>query len=99
MNEEVPCGKIIGGIDNYCAFSNPDAIPFDIDKKRYIVNHTNKISVEILADLSCSLQSESTLTDCNNYTVDNPTQVAVVSSERITANGRVCWWRSQSLLL
>lgn len=87
MNKEVPCGKIIGGIDCYCAFSNPDAIPFDIDKKRYVVNHTNKISVEILADLTCSLQSESTLADCDNYTVDNPTQVAVVSSKRITANG------------
>lgn len=87
MNKDVPCGKIIGGMDDYCAFSNPDVIPFDIDKKKYVVNHTGKISVEILADLSNSLQSEKVLTDCNNYSVDNPTQVAVVSSERITATG------------
>lgn len=87
MNKEVPCDKIIGGIDNYCAFSNPDAIPFDIDKKKYVVNHTGKISVNILANLSYSLQSEKVLTDCNNYSADNPMQVAVVSAERITASG------------
>ena len=88
-NKEVPYDKIIGGIDNFCAFSNPDAIPFDIYKKKYGVNHTGKIFVEILADLSCSLQSEKALTDCNNYSVGNPTQVTVVSSERISATGSI----------
>lgn len=87
MNKEVPCDKIIGGIDNYCAFSNPDVIPYYINKKKYVVNHTGKIFVEILTDLSCTLHGENTLTDCNNYSVGNPTQVAVVSSERITAAG------------
>lgn len=87
INKEVPYDKIIGGVDNYCAYSNPDAIPFDIEKKKYVVNHTGIISVEILADLSCSLQSESILTDCNNYSVENPTQVNVVSSERIKTVG------------
>ena len=86
FNKEVPYGEIIGGIDDYCAFSNPEKIPFDIDKKRYVVNHTNKIKIEILTDLSHSLQSEKTLEDINNYSVCNPTQVRVVSSERITAN-------------
>ncbi len=85
VNKDVPYSKIIGGTDNYCAFSNQDVIPFDIDKKKYVVNHTGKITVDILADLSCSLQNENTLADCNNYTVDNPTQAKVVSSERITA--------------
>ncbi len=87
INKEVPFDKIIGGIDSYCAYSNPDAIPFDIEKKRYVVNHTGVISVEVLADLSCSLQSESVLTDCNNYSTANPAQVNVVSAERITSAG------------
>ena len=85
INKEIPCVDIIGGIDNYCAFSSPETIPFDIDKKRYVVNHTNKITIEILADLSHSLQSENTISDTNNYSVSNPTQVQVVSIERITA--------------
>lgn len=87
INKDVPCNKIIGGIEDYCAFSAPGTVPFDIDKKKYVVNHTGKIYVEILADLSCSLQNEKTLTDCNCYSVDNPTQVTVVSLERITAAG------------
>lgn len=85
INKEVPYGNIIGGIDNYCAFSNPDVVPFDIGKKRYVVNHTNTISVEIVADLSLSLQSDMVLSDPNNYAVSNPTQVHTVSSERIVA--------------
>lgn len=85
INKEVSYEDIIGGIDNYCAFSKSEEIPFDIDKKRYTVNHTNKINIEILADLSHSLQSEKTLADINNYSVSNPTQVKVVSSERIIA--------------
>ncbi len=87
INKNVPYGDIIGGIDNYCAFSMSEKIPFDIDKKRYVINHTNKINIDILADLSHSLQSENTLADINNYSVSNPTQVRVISSERITANG------------
>lgn len=86
INKEVPYGDIIGGVDNYCAFSMSDKIPFDIDRKRYVINHTNKINIDILADLSHSLQSESALADINNYSVSNPTQVRVVSSERIIAN-------------
>ncbi len=87
INKNVPYGDIIGGIDNYCAFSMSEKIPFDIDKKRYVINHTNKINIDILADLSHSLQSENTLADVNNYSVSNPTQVRVISSERITTNG------------
>jgi len=86
INKEIPYGDIIGGIDNYCAFSLSEKIPFDIDKKRYVINHTNKINIDILADLSHSLQSDNTLADINNYSVSNPTLVRVVSSERITAN-------------
>lgn len=104
VNKDVPYSKIIGGIDNHCAFSNPDIVPFDIDKKKYIVNHTGKIFVDVLTDLSCTLQSEKVLTDCGNYSVDNPTQVAVVSSEHITATEskyshvlRLCLDNPQSL--
>ncbi len=87
INKEVPYGDIIGGVDAYCAFSMSEKIPFDIDKKRYVVNHTNKININILVDLSRSLQNENTLADINNYSVSNPAQAKVVSSERITAKG------------
>lgn len=84
INKEIPCDNIIKGIDGYCAFSSPEVIPFDIAKKRYVVNHTNKIDVEILTDLSKSLMSENVLSDPNNYSLDTPTQARAISCERIT---------------
>ncbi len=84
INKHIPYGDIIGGIDNYWAFSNPEEIPFDIAKKRYVVGHTGKITVELLVDLSNSLKSENVLTDPNNYSVLKPSQTRVISVERIT---------------
>ena len=87
INKGVPYKNIIGGVESYCAFSNPDIIPFDISKKNYVINHTNKIYVDILANLSSSLQTENVLTDCNNYSTSKPTQTKVVSAKRITTSG------------
>lgn len=84
LNEKVPVAKIIGGIDDYCAYSTSQPIPFDIDKKRYAVNHSDKINVEVLADLRPSLQEESLLENIYQYSPENPVQIKVLSVRSIS---------------
>lgn len=84
LNEKVPVAKIIGGIDDYCAYSTSQPIAFDIDKKRYAVNHSNKIIVEVLADLRPSLQDESLLENIYQYSPENPVQTKVMSVRSIS---------------
>lgn len=85
MNKKIPYDSILGGIENYCAFSTSQSIPFAIEKKRYVVNHTGKINVEVLVDLSNSLQSEIILTSLGQYTMSNPTQMLLSSIQKIKA--------------
>ena len=87
LNEKVPVTKIIGGIDDYCAYSTTQPILFDIDKKRYSVNHSNKINIEILADLRPSLQEESLLENIYQYSPENPVQTKVISVRPISKPG------------
>lgn len=85
INKKVPYIHILGGVDNYCAFAPSSGdIPFDIERKTYVVNHTKKIKVRILADLTGCLQGEAILQDPNNYVSDNP-QAKVVSVNRVTS--------------
>lgn len=86
LNKKAPVKDILGGIENYCAFSPSDQIPFDIDKKRYIVNHTGVVNVQLLANLSYSLQDESVIQSPLSYTSANPANVKVVDAKPITAN-------------
>lgn len=87
LNEKVPVAKIIGGIDEYCAYSTSQPIAFDIDKKRYAVNHSDKINVEVLADLRTSLQEESLLENTYQYSSENPLQTKVISIRPISKSG------------
>ena len=87
LNEKVSVTKIIGGIDDYCAYSTSQPILFDIDQKKYSVNHSNKINVEVLADLRPSLQEESLLENIYQYTPENPVQTKVVSVRPISKPG------------
>lgn len=86
LNEKVPVTKIIGGIDDYCAYSTSQPIPFDIDKnrRRFVINHSDKINVEVLADLRPSLQEESLLKNIYQYTPENPVQTKVLSIRSIS---------------
>lgn len=84
LNEKVPVAKIIGGIDDYCAYSTSQPIPFDIDKKRYAVNHSDKINVEVLVDLRPSLQEERLLENIYQYSPENPVQIKVLSVRSIS---------------
>ena len=87
LNEKVPVAKIIGGIDDYCAYSTSQPISFNIDQKRFAVNHANKINIEVLADLRPSLQEESLLENIYQYTPENPVQTKVLSVIPITKSG------------
>lgn len=84
LNEKVPVAKIIGGIDDYCAYSTSQSIAFDIDKKRYAVNHSGKIDVAVLADLRPSLQEKSLLENIYQYSPENPVLTKVTSIKTIS---------------
>jgi hypothetical protein len=87
LNEKVPVAKIIGGIDDYCAYSTSQPILFDINQKKYAVNHANKINVEVLADLRPALQEKSLLENIYQYTPENPIQTKVLSIRPISKQG------------
>jgi len=84
LNKKVPVTRIIGGIDDYCAYSTSQPISFDIDNKRFAVNHSDKINVEVLADLRPSLQEESLLENIYQYSTENPLQTKVLSVRSIS---------------
>lgn len=72
LSKNVPVNDIFGGIKNYCAYSGKSDIPFEIPKKEYTVNRTDKIDVEILVDMTSSLQSGEIIKDINQYKSSNP---------------------------
>lgn len=80
--------KIMGeGIIDYCAYSTSQPILFDIDQKKYAINHANKINIEVLADFRSSLQEESLLENIYQYIPENPVQTKVLSVIPITKPG------------
>lgn len=86
LNAKVPVNDIYGGVKEYCAYvNNNGAVPFDIEKKIYVVNHHNVIKVNILADLRESLQNETTISNKFLYTLSNPTQASVAVVSKVTA--------------
>ena len=84
LNKLVPVSDIYGGIKEYCAFSGKQAISFDIERNTYVVNHTGKINVQILANLNESLQSDLTIKNISQYKSSNPAQSSIISVEKIT---------------
>ena len=87
LNEKVPIAHIIGGIDDYCAYSTSQPISFDIGQKRYAVNHSNIINVDVLADLRPSLQEESFWENIDHYSPENPLQTKVLTVTPISSPG------------
>lgn len=84
LNKKVPVDDIIGGIKEYCAFAGKRPIPFDIDKDTYVINHTGKIEIQLLADLTHSLQSELIIKNIGQYKSSNPGNTSINSVEKIT---------------
>lgn len=84
FNKRVPVENIIGGIKEYCAYSTSQSIPYDIEKKSYVVNRTGKITVNLLVDLRGSLQNRDLLRKTALFKSANPTQVRILSIEEIT---------------
>lgn len=86
LNKKVNVNEIYGGIKNYCAFSAAQPIPFNFEKSTFKVNHTNQINIQLLADLSWSLQSDVIIKNLSNYKSSNPNQTSVASVQKIQAN-------------
>lgn len=84
LSKKVPVNDIYGGIKDYCAYSGKSYIPFDIQKKSYTVNRTNKINVEILVDMTSSLQSGEIIKDTNQYKSSNPASTTIKEITEIT---------------
>lgn len=84
FNKKVPVENIIGGIKEYCAYAPAQSIPFDIEKKNYVVNHTDKVNVELLVNLERSLQDRQTIGNTGLYKSANPAQVSIVSVNEIS---------------
>ena len=85
FNKKTPVENIIGGIKEYCAYADSQTFPFDIEKKNYVLNNANKnkIKVDLLIDLSQSLQKNDI---CINKTYFKTNEsVEIKSINRITS--------------
>ena len=87
LNKSVKVDDIIGGIKNYSAYASSQPIPFTFEKSTFKVNHTKKIKVELITDLSASLQNGLVIKNLGNYKTSNPSQIAIVSVQDIKAPG------------
>ena len=84
FNKKTPVENIIGGIKEYSAYAAPQKIPFDMNRRTYVTNHSGKINVEVLVNLRGSLQSSDLYKNTAQYKSANPSQVSVVSVSEIT---------------
>lgn len=84
LNKNVPVEDICGGIKEYCAYAAPQQIPFDMNKRKYVTNHSGKIKMELLVNLRGSLQRNELYKNITQYKSSNPSQVEVVSVNEIT---------------
>ena len=83
INKKVDVNNIIGGIKNYSAYASSQPIPFTFEKSMFKVNHTKKIKVELVTDLSASLQNGLVTKNLENYKSSNPSQMAIISIQDI----------------
>lgn len=84
INKKVNVNDIIGGIKNYSAYASSQPIPFTFEKFMFKINHTKKIKVELLTDLSASLQNGLVTKNIENYKTSNPSQMSIVSVQDIS---------------
>ena len=87
LNKSVKVDNIIGGIKNYSAYASSQPIPFTFEKTTFKVNHTKKIKVELVTDLSASLQNGLVTKNLKNYKVSNPSQMTILSVQDVNASG------------
>lgn len=86
INKKVNVNDIIGGIKNYSAYASSQPIPFTFEKSTFKVNHTKKIKVELVTDLSASLQNGLVIKNLGNYKASNPSQMTILSVQDINAS-------------
>lgn len=86
LNKSANVNDIIGGIKNYSAYASAQTIPFTFEKTSFKVNHTKKITVEIIANLLASLQSDLIIRNIDNYKTANLSQSTIIHVDKIVNN-------------
>lgn len=87
LNKDAPVDNIYNGITEYCAYVPKINIPYDMQVKTHMINHSGKISVQLLANLSGTLQNENVITNLAQYSISNPSSVDIESISPVTAAG------------
>lgn len=87
LNKEVQLRNVIHGIKNYCAYAPVRNLPFDADRKTFVVNHSDVINVSLLIDLSTTLQGNDVAGNVGQYHSGHPGQVKVISCIPVTGQG------------
>ena len=87
INKNAPIGEVIHGIKEYCAYAPIQDASYDIvDKdKPFVINHTDCVDIQLLANLSSTLQCDSLIRSIGQYNLSNPSQVTITSISPITA--------------
>lgn len=83
LNREAPLQNVIHGMKNYCAYAPVKNLPCDVEQKSYVANRT--ISVELLTDISTTLQNSGVACNTAQFSVKHPEQVQVTSVVPVTA--------------
>lgn len=86
LNKIAPIPKVFHGIKNYSAYAPVKNLPCDAEKTNYVIGHNDMIDVELLVDLSNTLQNDAVLESSLQYSIKHPGQVKVTSIEPITAS-------------
>lgn len=84
LNKVAPLGNVYKGIKNYSAYAPVGSLPCAANRTDFVVNHNDMIDVELLVDLSNTLQEEAIIKDCNQYSTQHQGQVKLVSVLPIT---------------
>lgn len=83
LNKRVSIVESEFGFLEHCAFSTVKDLPFNINKKHYVVSGRDNIEIEVLADFSRTLQTEDVLTNTDNFIVKNPEYVSLTAVKKI----------------
>ena len=79
FNKKVPVHDIYKGINERCSYVPEIPISYNIPNTHFVKNRAGIINVQVLANLSETLQSEDIIGNVAQYTISNPSQVEIKS--------------------
>lgn len=83
FNKKVPVQDIYKGIKERCSYVPKIPINYSIPNTRFVTNHAGVINVQVLVNLSETLQSEEVVGNVAQYTISNPSQVEIRSIQPV----------------